>query len=388
MMREREPAGEVVLAAGPGERPSRGEYEGRFVRLRPLDPGGDAAELYQGTHGSPERERIWAYMAYGPFTSEQALRSWLEERAALEDPLSLCVVEAAGGHRLGVVSFMAIRPESRVLELGGIWYLPEAQRTQANTESVYLMLREAFDRLGYRRVEWKCDARNAASRAAALRLGFRFEGVFRQHMVVKRRNRDTAWYALLDHEWPRVRENLERWLAAAPGSVSLAALNRWPAATTGGEAPGFCVSEAFAPRRSEPLEVLDRDGWRLKLYGIVYGERPFERAAFEEGLALAWSWLPRPARATGRPGVGFAIAHQGRGADYLVLGFWDNENELPLRVFVRRGGDAGWRPAAENESFCVWDLELLWFERQAYVETVLSRPQAPDLDAYLGRRPA
>jgi RimJ/RimL family protein N-acetyltransferase len=125
-----------------------------------------------------------------------------------------------------MASFLNVRPEMRVLEVGHIWYAPEAQRTAANTEATYLMLRDAFD-LGYRRAEWKCDALNERSRRAALRLGFRFEGVFRQHMVVKDRNRDTAWYAVLDGEWPAVRTNLERWLAAPPaGRFSLTEASR------------------------------------------------------------------------------------------------------------------------------------------------------------------
>jgi RimJ/RimL family protein N-acetyltransferase len=117
---------------------------------------------------------------------------------------------------VGVVSFMNIDPPMRRLELGNIWYVPAAQRTRANTEAAFLMLREAFDALGYRRVEWKCDALNRRSREAALRLGFAFEGVFHQHMIVKGRNRDTAWYAMLDRDWPRVRANMNRWLAEDP----------------------------------------------------------------------------------------------------------------------------------------------------------------------------
>ena len=120
---------------------------------------------------------------------------------------------------------MSVDPAMRHLELGNIWYAPRAQRTRANTESVYLMLREAFEMLGNRRVEWKCDALNARSRAAAERLGFTFEGIFRQHMIIKGRNRDTAWYSMLDHEWPAVRANIERWLDAQDPPPSLRELN-------------------------------------------------------------------------------------------------------------------------------------------------------------------
>jgi RimJ/RimL family protein N-acetyltransferase len=125
----------------------------------------------------------------------------------------------------GVVSFMNVEPEMRHLELGHIWYAPAVQRTEANTETIFLMLRESFEELGHRRVEWKCDALNARSRAAAERLGFTFEGLFRQHMIVKGRNRDTAWYSMLDIEWSRARDAFERWLDAPAGErPSLASL--------------------------------------------------------------------------------------------------------------------------------------------------------------------
>jgi RimJ/RimL family protein N-acetyltransferase len=125
-----------------------------------------------------------------------------------------------------LVSFLNIVPDMRRLELGHIWYGLAAQRTKINTETIYLMLRETFDGLNYRRAEWKCDALNARSRAAALRLGFRYEGIFRQHMIYKGRNRDTAWYAMMDHEWPRIKANMERWLESDPGAISLSALNK------------------------------------------------------------------------------------------------------------------------------------------------------------------
>lgn len=214
--------GERVSGAGADR--LRAELEGRFVRLRAIDPENDAGELYPASHGSRERERLWTYMAYGPFSSSKQMQEWLRGCAACPDPLFLCVMEAGTGRRLGMAAFMNVRPAMRVVELGHIWYRPEAQRTRANTEAAYLMLREAFAR-GYRRVEWKCDALNERSREAAVRLGFAFEGVFRQHMIVKGRNRDTAWYALLDRDWPRLRANLERWLEAPAGSLSLAALN-------------------------------------------------------------------------------------------------------------------------------------------------------------------
>jgi RimJ/RimL family protein N-acetyltransferase len=193
------------------------------VRLEPLRPGADAPELYAASHGSPELERVWSYMAYGPFADAGAMRGWLEICAASRDPLFLAAIEPASGSRVGMVSFLNVAPEMRRLEIGNIWYAARVHRTRVNTEAAWLMLRHAFDDLGYRRVEWKCDALNAASRRAALRLGFAFEGIFRQHLIVKGCNRDTAWYAMLDGEWPARRRRLEAWLES-DGSRSLGAL--------------------------------------------------------------------------------------------------------------------------------------------------------------------
>jgi RimJ/RimL family protein N-acetyltransferase len=197
---------ESTAAAGAVE---RRVLEGRRISLRPLDPEADVDELYAGSHGDPKTEALWTYMGYGPFASKDAMLDWLRSCEASADPLFLTVTDNESGARLGMVSFLAIRPAMRVLELGHIWYIPGAQGTGVNTEAVYTMLCESFDRRGYRRVEWKCDAENLRSRRAALRLGFTFEGIFRQHMIVKGRNRDTAWFSLLDHEWPEAKAHLE-----------------------------------------------------------------------------------------------------------------------------------------------------------------------------------
>jgi len=148
-------------------------------------------------------------MGYGPFESQAAMRDWLALRAAETDPLFFAVVDNESSRPIGIVSFLALDATARRLELGHIWYTPDARRKLANTEAVYLMLCEAFDELGCRRVEWKCDALNEASRRAALRLGFTYEGTFRQHMIVKGKNRDTAWFSLLDGEWPGAKAALE-----------------------------------------------------------------------------------------------------------------------------------------------------------------------------------
>jgi len=214
------PRGEPVRVGTGDRRPERRVFEGRYVSLEPLLPERDAPDLFAGSHGSPEAEALWTYMPYGPFADAEEMEAWLAERAASLDPSFLGVRDRASGRPVGMVSFLNLAPAMRRLELGHIWYAPVAQRTRVNTESVYLMLRHAFEDLECRRVEWKCDALNARSRRAALRLGFTFEGIFRQHLIVKGRNRDTAWFAMLDAEWPRRREGLESWLYEEGPSLS------------------------------------------------------------------------------------------------------------------------------------------------------------------------
>ena len=209
------PVGERVDAS-PARPPQRRALEGRFVRVRPLDPEADADALWDVSHdGSAQAESLWTYM-YDPFADRAAMRAWLDGCAASSDPLFM-TVESRGAGPVGMAAFMNVVPEHRRLEIGHIWYAPSAQRTEANTEAASLMIREAFEGLGNRRVEWKCDALNERSRAAATRLGFTFEGVFRKHMIVRGRSRDSAWYSLLDTEWPAARDALERWLEADAG---------------------------------------------------------------------------------------------------------------------------------------------------------------------------
>ncbi len=210
----------------PARRPPREPLVGRFVSLVPVDPAAHAPGLFAASHdGSDEAGRMWTYLSYGPWPNEAAMRVWIDTLPPSEDPLFFTVVDLASGGPVGVVGFLNIDPAMRHIELGHIWYAPVAQCTRANTEAICLMLHASFDELGYRRVEWKCDALNVRSRVAAERLGFTFEGVFRQHMIIKGRNRDTAWYAMLDEEWPGVRSNLERWLDAPDPPPSLRELN-------------------------------------------------------------------------------------------------------------------------------------------------------------------
>ncbi len=208
------PVGESVSPARSAATLTRTGLAGKFVSLVPLDPGRDVQDLYEVSHGNEGKERLWTYMAYGPFSSAEVMRHWLAERAASKDPLFLAVVDQVTQKRVGMVSFANNVPAMRGIELAHIWYSQAVQRTAINTEAVYLMMRHVFDELVYRRVEWKCDALNARSRQAALRLGFTFEGIFRKHMIVKGRNRDTAWFAMTDDEWPNVKKNIKMWLYA------------------------------------------------------------------------------------------------------------------------------------------------------------------------------
>jgi len=179
------------------------------VRLEPLDPTKHGPDLFAETVGA---DATWDYLAYGPFLGRDEFVRWLEQRAPLDDPLTFAILDRTTGTARGLASFMRMDPANGVIEIGHIWLSPRLQRTRQATEAIYLMSWYAFE-LGNRRLEWKCDALNAASRRAAGRFGFVFEGVFRQHMVIKDRNRDTAWYSIVDAEWPSREAAFEAWLA-------------------------------------------------------------------------------------------------------------------------------------------------------------------------------
>ena len=183
--------------------------EGELVRLEPVDVARHAGQLFAAQSSAPE---IWEYLPYGPFESETAFRVWLTERSATSDPLFYAIIERKSGRALGMASFLRIEQDHGVIEVGHIWYSPALQRTRLATDAMYVMARHVFDDLGYRRYEWKCNALNEPSRRAAVRLGFTFEGVFRQHMVIKGENRDTAWYSMLEGEWPAAKAAFEAWL--------------------------------------------------------------------------------------------------------------------------------------------------------------------------------
>jgi len=191
--------------------PKRQPLEGELVRLEPLDPTRHADQLFAAAEGA---EETWRHLPYGPFSSRAEFGRWLEDRAPIDDPLTFTIVDRASDTALGLASLMSIVPEHGVIEIGHIWLSPKLQRTRQATEAIFLMARYAFD-LGNRRLEWKCDSLNAASRRAAERLGFVFEGIFRNHRVVKDRNRDTAWFSITDSEWPSRRAAFEAWLDPA-----------------------------------------------------------------------------------------------------------------------------------------------------------------------------
>jgi RimJ/RimL family protein N-acetyltransferase len=201
-----------LVDSAPAERPIARQLAGRHVTLTALDPGAHARSLYEGSHG-PDADALWHYLADGPYDSLDSFTASLAPKAASSDPLFFAIVDNASGDAVGYASFMRIEPQHRVIEVGSILYTRRLQHTAGGTEAMYLMAREAFDTLCYRRYEWKCNQFNEPSLRAAARLGFMFEGAFRQHMIVKGRSRDTAWFSMLDTEWPRAKRAFEAWLA-------------------------------------------------------------------------------------------------------------------------------------------------------------------------------
>jgi len=193
--------------------------EGRWCRVEPLDVARHAADLHEANLDDGDG-RNWTYLNSEPFRDLDAYRAWLSKMSAGDDPLFHAIIDAQTGKATGLASFLRIDPANGVIEVGHINYSPRLQRTAAATEAMALMMKRVFDELGYRRYEWKCDNLNAASHAAAQRLGFKIEGIFRQALVYKRRNRDTAWYSIIDREWPAVKANVDRWLEPANFDVS------------------------------------------------------------------------------------------------------------------------------------------------------------------------
>jgi RimJ/RimL family protein N-acetyltransferase len=201
-----QPIGESVGEWSAPPAPSREVLVGRYCRLEPLESR-HAPELW-AAYAHDTDHRHWTYLMHGPYGTLEEYAAWLEQARVSRDPLFFAIVTTAA---VGVAAYLRIAPDSGSIEVGHINYSPLLQRTAAGTEAMYLLMKRAFD-LGYRRYEWKCDALNEPSRRAAERLGLKFEGIFRQATVYKGRNRDSAWYAAVDKEWPALRAAFERWL--------------------------------------------------------------------------------------------------------------------------------------------------------------------------------
>ena len=207
------PVGPIVDPLPVGNKPDMRPIHGRWMWLEPVSAAKHAEDLYDSFAKSDPHGHVWTYLGYGPWDSHEQFEAWVKEREASRDPWFYAFIDRATGKAVGMGSFMRCDAPNGVIEIGHIWMSPGLQKTREATEAIYLMIRHCFDDLGVRRLEWKCDALNAPSRKAAERFGFEFEGIFRQHLIVKGRNRDTAWFAMLDRDWHRIREAFEAWLS-------------------------------------------------------------------------------------------------------------------------------------------------------------------------------
>lgn len=276
----------------PRARPERRVLEGRHARLEPLDPDRHGDALFEAGAG-PEAERLWRYLAEGPFPDRAAFAPWLAKATASDDPLFFAVVDRATGRAEGRLTFMRMDPAHGAIETGNILFGPRLARTPAATEAIYLQARHAFDDLGYRRFEWKCNNANEPSKRAATRFGFTFEGVFRQHMVIKGENRDTAWYAMLDRDWPQRKAAFERWLdpanfdGAGRQRLSLADLN----------APDLSTGD-LSLRRAELTDLpalIDLQRAAYEPNRAILGVEPLPlRADYGQILGASEVWLAEP----------------------------------------------------------------------------------------------
>lgn len=208
-----QPVGFLIPDWTPPQFPVRDVMSGQFCRLEPLDSVRHSKDLFQANSLDVEG-RNWTYLPYGPFDGLDEYRAWVEQSASSSDPMFFSIVDLSSEKAVGVSSYLRIDPRHGSIEVGHLCFSPLLQATPAATEAMYLMMERAFS-LGYRRYEWKCHSMNEPSRRAALRLGFSFEGVFRQAAVFKGRNRDTAWYAAIDREWPALRSAFRQWLSPA-----------------------------------------------------------------------------------------------------------------------------------------------------------------------------
>jgi RimJ/RimL family protein N-acetyltransferase len=230
--RDRVVNAEPVFLELPRPRPERRVLDGQWVSMEPLDADRHAGDMYPLFHGDATKEAVWDYLPYGPFATEGAYADWVREVALKDDPVFYAFRVKRRDRVEGVASLMEIKPATGSIEIGHINLSPSLQNSIEATEGLFLLMKHAMDDLGYRRFEWKCNALNIPSRSAAARLGFSYEGTFFNHVVVKGRNRDTAWFSILDRDWPAIRANFEAWLkpsnfdANGRQLVSLGDLNR------------------------------------------------------------------------------------------------------------------------------------------------------------------
>ena len=211
---ERSPWGEPVRNLPSGLIPARVTLEGDEVALDPLNPSTHCADLYRTSHGTDQALEIWTFLPWGPWPTEKDFRKFLAECAASFEKIWYVFRRKDSDRITGMACYLDVQPSQGVIEIGGIWFAPEMQRTRAATEALFLMLDYAMTDLSYRRMQWRCNALNQKSRDAVARLGFRYEGTFYNHMIFKGMNRDTAWYAILDSDWPEVRSIISAWLAS------------------------------------------------------------------------------------------------------------------------------------------------------------------------------
>ncbi len=208
-----QPIGEPLPGWTGAKWPPRKPMAGSFCRIEALDVERHLEDLFEA-YSEDVDGRLWTYMFAGPFESIEDLRTWMEPACKTDDPLFHALIETETGRAVGMAAYMRIKPNGGVIEVGSITYSPRLQRTPAATEAMFLLMKRAFDELGYRRYEWKCDALNAPSHRAAERLGFAYDGLFKQAIVYKGRSRDTAWYSIVDRDWPPIKKAYMKWLDA------------------------------------------------------------------------------------------------------------------------------------------------------------------------------
>ncbi len=276
-----QPTGAALPDWQPRSRPQRVLLAGRYCRLEPLTPQTHTKTLWEAW-SKAEDGRDWTYMSVGPFAGEQQFAEFVASAAASTDPLHFAVIDQKTDSAMGSLSLMRIDPANGVAEVGFVAFSPALKRTVQATEAHYLLMKYAFDELGYRRYEWKCDSLNGPSRRAALRLGFRFEGLFRQAVVYKGRTRDTAWFSVIDSEWPLLKAAFETWLSEAnlPQGKQLASLSSLREKLAAGNTDGEKITVNV-----RPLVESDYDAW----FTLWQGYLTFYDAQLSDSLSrLTW----------------------------------------------------------------------------------------------------